>query len=87
MLQHFENAPKLKSNEHLRLASTFHSFYAIAANLAPVQSAGIEVLESDTFKLHCFQTATGQSLHSNEHSAVFMWNLRFWTLLQESSFF
>ncbi|NXI56002.1 TPPC4 protein, partial [Chloroceryle aenea] len=37
---------RLSSNEKLMLASMFHS-------------SGIEMLETDTFKLHCFQTLTG----------------------------
>uniref|UniRef100_T1J409 Trafficking protein particle complex subunit n=1 Tax=Strigamia maritima TaxID=126957 RepID=T1J409_STRMM len=52
--------PKLNTNEKIFLASMFHSLYAIASQLSPeVQSSGIEVLEADTFKLHCFQTLTG----------------------------
>ncbi|KAJ1456909.1 Sybindin-like protein [Pelagophyceae sp. CCMP2097] len=52
-------APTLQSNDWLRLGSTFHSLHAIAAQIAPVLSAGIEKLETDTFKLQCFQTLTG----------------------------
>lgn len=34
--------------------------HAIAGNLSPVQrGGGIEVLEADTFRLQCLQTATG----------------------------
>ncbi|KAF6106813.1 trafficking protein particle complex 4 [Phyllostomus discolor] len=34
--------------------------FAIGSQLSPEQgSSGIEVLETDTFKLHCFQTLTG----------------------------
>jgi hypothetical protein len=53
------NAPKLSSNDWLRLGSTFHSLHAIAAQVAPVVSSGIESLEMGEFKLHCFQTLTG----------------------------
>nr|CCA19185.1 conserved hypothetical protein [Albugo laibachii Nc14] len=52
-------APKLSSNDHLRLGSTFHSMHAIAALAAPVASGGINSLETDTFRLQCFQTLTG----------------------------
>eukprot|EP00752_Nemacystus_decipiens_P016409 g14666.t1 len=52
-------APRLTSNDWLRLGSTFHSLHAIAAQVAPVPSSGIEKLETDTFKLQSFQTLTG----------------------------
>ncbi|XP_006642231.1 trafficking protein particle complex subunit 4 [Lepisosteus oculatus] len=52
--------PRLSSNEKLMLASMFHSLFAIGSQLSPeVGSSGIEMLETDTFKLHCFQTLTG----------------------------
>lgn len=52
--------PKLTTNERIVLASTFHSFYAIASQLSPEpKSSGIEVLEADSFKLYCYQTVTG----------------------------
>ena len=42
------------------LASMFYPLFAIASQLSPeLKSSGIEVLEADTFKLHCFQTLTG----------------------------
>ncbi|EDV19449.1 Trafficking protein particle complex subunit 4 [Trichoplax sp. H2] len=52
--------PKLSVNEKITLASTFHSMYAIACKLSPVSnSSGIEVLETGTFRLWCYQTLTG----------------------------
>ena len=51
--------PKQGSNEYLRLASTFHSLSAIAAQLSPVPSSGITSVEAPTFTLHCFETPTG----------------------------
>ena len=39
--------------------STFHSLHAIAKQIAPLASSGIEKLETDTFRLQCFQTLTG----------------------------
>jgi len=52
--------PKINTNEKIFLASMFHSLYAIASQLSPEhQSSGIEVLEADTFRLHCYQTLTG----------------------------
>lgn len=52
-------APNLSTNDCLRLGSTFHGLHAIAQQVAPVISAGIEYLETDTFVLHCLQTLTG----------------------------
>lgn len=52
--------PRLNGNEKLILASIFHSMYAIACQLSPEQnSSGIRELETDQFKLHCFQSITG----------------------------
>ncbi|XP_031566523.1 trafficking protein particle complex subunit 4-like [Actinia tenebrosa] len=51
---------KLKTNERIMLASMFHPLFAIAAKLSPEhRSSGIEILEADSFKLHCFQSQTG----------------------------
>jgi hypothetical protein len=52
-------APTLSVNDVLRLGSTFHGLHAIATQIAPVVSAGIEGLQTDTFKLQCFQSLTG----------------------------
>jgi len=52
--------PRLTTNEKIMLAGMFHSLFAIASQLSPVpKSSGIQVLESDMFKLHCTQTLTG----------------------------
>ncbi|XP_018327398.1 trafficking protein particle complex subunit 4 [Agrilus planipennis] len=52
--------PKMTTNEKIFLASMFYPLFAIASQLSPEpKSSGIEVLEADTFKLHCFQTLTG----------------------------
>lgn len=52
--------PPLRTNEKLMMASMFHSLYTIAVQLSPEpRSSGIQVLETDTFKLHCYQTLTG----------------------------
>lgn len=52
--------PRLNGNEKLILASIFHSMYAIACQLSPeLSSSGIRELESDQFKLYCFQSMTG----------------------------
>jgi len=52
-------APNLSVNDVLRLGSTFHGLHAIATQIAPVVSAGIEKMQTDTFKLQCFQSLTG----------------------------
>lgn len=50
----------MTTNEKIFLASMFYPLFAIASQLSPEpRSSGIEVLEADTFKLHCFQTLTG----------------------------
>lgn len=52
--------PKLSVNDYLVLASTFQSVHAISTKLSPfASSTGIEELEAESFKLFCFQTATG----------------------------
>lgn len=51
---------RLNGNEKLILASIFHSMYAIACQLSPeLNSTGIRELETDQFKLNCFQSITG----------------------------
>jgi hypothetical protein len=52
-------SPNLSTNDCLRLGSTFHGLHAIATQIAPVVSAGIDRLETDTFVLQCLQTLTG----------------------------
>lgn len=50
----------MTTNEKIFLASMFYPLFAIASQLSPEpKSGGIEQLEADTFKLHCFQTLTG----------------------------
>nr|XP_018902881.1 PREDICTED: trafficking protein particle complex subunit 4 [Bemisia tabaci] len=52
--------PKMTTNEKIFLASMFYPLFAMAAQLSPEpKSSGIEMLEADTFKLHCYQTLTG----------------------------
>ena len=53
---------KLDINDTLRLASIWNSLHAISRthSVAPVRkSSGIELLETKTFDLHCFETKTG----------------------------
>lgn len=52
---------KMTTNEKIFLASMFYPLFAIASQLSPEpKCSGIEILESDTFKLYCFQTLTGK---------------------------
>lgn len=51
---------KMTTNDKIFLASMFYPLFAIASQLSPEpKSSGIEVLEADTFRLHCYQTLTG----------------------------
>jgi len=62
-------APKIGTNEWLRIGSTFHSLHAIAAEASPVKSPngknasgaddGIERIIAGGMELHCLQTLTG----------------------------
>ncbi|XP_035833117.1 serine/threonine-protein kinase STY13-like [Helianthus annuus] len=50
---------RMDTNDSLRLASLWHSMHAISQQISPIQGcSGIELLETDTFDLHCFQSLT-----------------------------
>ncbi|CAN6586984.1 unnamed protein product [Malus baccata var. baccata] len=50
----------MDTNDSLRVASLWHSMHAISQQLSPVSGCfGIELLQADTFDLHCFQSLTG----------------------------
>ncbi|KAJ1979944.1 hypothetical protein H4R35_000880 [Dimargaris xerosporica] len=54
-----EGLNRMSSNDYLILAGTFHSIHAITSRISPTgHSDGLEVLEAETFTLHCFQTVT-----------------------------
>lgn len=53
-------APQCSDNDYLRLGSTFHGLHAILQQVAPVSCNGIEIVETDSIRLNCYQTATGQ---------------------------
>mmetsp|Transcript_8438 Transcript_8438/g.15994 ORF Transcript_8438/g.15994 Transcript_8438/m.15994 type:complete len:141 (+) Transcript_8438:160-582(+) len=56
----FAEVARLDTNEALTQASIWHSLHAISIQLSPVGSCtGMELLESDTFSLHCFLAPTG----------------------------
>lgn len=45
--------------------------FAIGSQLSPEQgSSGIEMLETDTFKLHCFQTLTGTRFQTGQRHVM-----------------
>ncbi|KAI9838645.1 MAG: hypothetical protein M1819_004959 [Sarea resinae] len=56
---------KLSINDYLVLAGTFHGVHAIAKGLCPLPrtpgnpTTGIEVMETEKFRMQCFQTLTG----------------------------
>jgi len=51
---------RMTTNEKMFLGSMFYPLYAIASQISPEpHSSGIQVLEAETFKLHCLQTLTG----------------------------
>lgn len=51
---------RMTTNEKIFLASMFYPLFAIASQLSPEpRCSGIEILEADTFRLHCYQTLTG----------------------------
>ncbi|KAJ3471006.1 hypothetical protein MRS44_001105 [Fusarium solani] len=64
---------QISTNDYLVLAGTFHGVHAITARLNPVKnlpgstppgnrpepSSGLEVLETENFRMQCFNTITG----------------------------
>ncbi|KAI1265064.1 Sybindin-like protein [Xylariaceae sp. FL1019] len=70
-----EGLNQLNTNDYLVLAGTFHGVHAITTRLNPVKNpapatingipnrpepaSGLEVLESENFRLQCFNTMTG----------------------------
>mmetsp|Transcript_40473 Transcript_40473/g.49089 ORF Transcript_40473/g.49089 Transcript_40473/m.49089 type:complete len:137 (-) Transcript_40473:607-1017(-) len=56
----FADIARADTNEAMTLASIWHSLHTISAQLSPhTDSGGIELLEADTFNLHCYQSPTG----------------------------
>ena len=59
-IQDYGSAGRMDTNDSLRVASLWHSMHAISQQLSPVSGcSGIELLQADTFDLHCFQSLTG----------------------------
>jgi trafficking protein particle complex subunit 4 len=63
----------LSANDYLVLAGTFHGVHAITSLINPVKNTtdagtrggpprGLEVMESEMFRMQCFQTLTGMLL-------------------------
>ncbi|KAK8553723.1 hypothetical protein V6N13_072665 [Hibiscus sabdariffa] len=72
---------RMDTNDSLRVASLWHSMHAISQQLSPTTGCtGIELLEVDTFDLHCFQSLTGSDLQGQ--SSLWFVNLgyRTWRL-------
>ncbi|EXB53001.1 Trafficking protein particle complex subunit 4 [Morus notabilis] len=56
----YGSAGRMDTNDSLRVASLWHSMHAISQQLSPVSGcSGIELLQADSFDLHCFQSLTG----------------------------
>jgi len=64
-----EEARKLTMNDHLRLAGTFYGLYAITSNVTPTKgtSTGLQVLETDGFRLQSYQSPTGIVFYLTGH--------------------
>jgi hypothetical protein len=78
----YNEGSRLSSNDYLVLAGTFHGYHpnfrlskadvvfsvhAITARISPVpDSSGLEVLETDAFRLQCFQTLLVSIVRRNE---------------------
>ncbi|RBA15213.1 hypothetical protein FPRO05_12693 [Fusarium proliferatum] len=68
-----EGLQTISTNDYLVLAGTFHGVHAITSRLNPVKnlpgatppgnrpepSSGLEVLETENFRMQCFNTMTG----------------------------
>lgn len=73
LMQDYGTQGRLDTNDSLRLASLWHSMHAISKELSPVGGcSGVELLEADTFDLHCFQALTGTKLFSNGFLTFFI---------------
>ena len=52
--------PRLRANERIVLASTFHSLYEISIRMSPEKnSSGIRQVDTETYRMHCFEAVTG----------------------------
>ncbi|MQL92496.1 hypothetical protein Taro_025127 [Colocasia esculenta] len=57
----YGSSGRMDTNDSLRLASLWHSMHAISQQLSPTAGCfGVELLQADTFDLHCFQSLTGE---------------------------
>ena len=51
-------------------AGLFHGMHDIARQIAPVVSSGLEVIEAEEFRLHCFQSPTGIKIFVTAESSA-----------------
>ncbi|GLT72875.1 hypothetical protein SLA2020_447720 [Shorea laevis] len=73
----YGSSGRMDTNDTLRVASIWHSMHAISQQLSPVAGClGIELLEADTFDLHCFQSLTGL-INSQTCASVFGYSYNF----------
>ena len=70
----FNNSKELDENDSLVLASTLHSFHAIANEISPLPTtSGIVEFNADNFRILCFQSLTGikfMAICSNNTSEI-----------------
>ncbi|KAH8917202.1 Sybindin-like protein [Atractiella rhizophila] len=71
----------LSANEYLVLAGTFHGIHAITGRIGPkipnAPQGGVEIIEAESFKMCCLQSATGTKFvllttpsHPNPHAVL-----------------
>ena len=62
----------MDTNDSLQVASLWHSMHAISQQLTPSTGCtGNELLEADTFDLHCFQSLAGLCTVNDFLSIIF----------------
>ncbi|KAF3449567.1 hypothetical protein FNV43_RR10296 [Rhamnella rubrinervis] len=67
----YGSAGRMDTNDSLRMASLWHSMHAISQQLSPISGcSGIELLQADTFDLHCFQSLTGHDAYDHNHNPI-----------------
>ncbi|PRP79266.1 hypothetical protein PROFUN_14249 [Planoprotostelium fungivorum] len=70
VIYHQKGEKSGKSNDYLRYGSIFHGLYTISSQLSPVpspsggNSSGIQLLQTDTFRLFAYQIPTGVKIYA-----------------------
>ncbi|KAJ1964691.1 hypothetical protein GGI12_001260 [Dipsacomyces acuminosporus] len=60
-----DDIARLSSNEALIFAGTFHGIHALASRISPAaksettRDTGIQTIDTERFRIHCFQSPTG----------------------------